>query len=189
MESFRVVSESFSPTNSVINPPETNGFLIGARFGAVVATGGGSCFSPSGSIVNGTVVATVDAGEATIVCADGVTGVCAGRLDLTGDMGSTRGEGARARREAAPVINPGISSDEAEDAEDGDDWRSMSTVSEDTGLIRDVLLAASSKWVHGASGSTGARCTEEAVDEGLPSVVVAGVVGVTGTSIGDGVRR
>ena len=68
MESFLVVKESFSPTNSVIKPPETNGFLIGARLGAVDKTGGGSCFSATGSAVKGAeVVATVDAGDATIV--------------------------------------------------------------------------------------------------------------------------
>lgn len=103
-----------------------------------------------------------------------------------GATGSTRGEGRRARREAAPVINPGISSSEAEDRDDGDDWRSMSTVSEDTGLICDVLLAASSMWLHGASSfSAGACCVVDAVDNVLPSVAVIGLVGVAGTPKGD----
>jgi hypothetical protein len=103
-----------------------------------------------------------------------------------GATGSTRGEGGRPRREAAPVINPGISSEEVEDCDDGDDWRSMSTVSEDTGLICDVLLAASSIWVHGASSfSTSACCVADAVDNVLPSVAVVDFVGVAGTSKGD----
>ena len=145
VESFLAVNESFPPTNSVINPPETKGFLTGARLGAVDMTGGGSCFSVTASAAKGAEdVATVDAGEATIVWADGVTGVCAATLDFMGATGSTRGEGARPRREAAPVIKPGISSEEADDSDDGDDWRSMSTVSEDTGLICDALLAPSS---------------------------------------------
>lgn len=76
MESFFVVNESFSPTNSVINPPETNGFLIGTRLGAVVTIGEGSTFSDTDSTAkDGKLVATVDAGEATIVWADCSTGV------------------------------------------------------------------------------------------------------------------
>ena len=107
-----------------------------------------------------------------------------------GATGSTRGEGGRARREAAPVINPGISSEEAEDCDDGDDWRSMSTVSEDTGLICDVLLAASSMWLHGASSfSTGACCVVDAVHNVLASVAVVDFVGVAGTPTGDELRE
>lgn len=69
MESFLVVKESFSPTNSVMNPPETNGFLTGVRLGTVDKTGGrSSCFSVVDSAIKGVeVVATVDAGDATIV--------------------------------------------------------------------------------------------------------------------------
>ena len=76
VESFLVVSESFSPTNSVMNPPETNGFLIGARLDTDATTGGSSPLSVTGSAVKGAVlVVTVDAGEATIVWADCGTGV------------------------------------------------------------------------------------------------------------------
>lgn len=190
VESFLVVSESFSPTNSVINPPETNGFLTGARLGAVVTTGISGLSVMDSAVKGAVVVATVDAGEdATIVWADGVTGVCVGTLNFMGATGSTRGEGPRARREAAPVIKPGISSEEAEDSDDGDDWRSMSTVSDDTGLICDVLLPASSMCVHGASSfSTGACRVVDAVDEGLPGVAVADAICMSGISVRDGLR-
>ena len=104
---------------------------------------------------------------------------------FTGATGSTRGEGGRPRREADPVINPGISSEEAQDCDEGEDWRSMSTVSDDMGLIWDVLLAASS-WVHGASSfSTGACCEVDAVDKVLPSGEEGDCVGVAGTTLGD----
>lgn len=62
----------------------------------------------------------------------------------------------------------------------------MSTVSEDTGLIWDVLLAASSIWVHGASSfSGGACCVADAVDNVLPDVAAVGFVGMAGASVGD----
>lgn len=83
------------------------------------------------------------------------------------------------------MINPGISSEEAENCDDGDDWRSMSAVSEDIGLICDILPAPSSTWVHGASGlSRGACLVVDAVDGVLPDSTTVGFLGVSATALG-----
>lgn len=129
---FCVVSDSRLPTNSVINPPDTNGFLkTGLRGKAPAESGGVTDFVSFGSIAEDMpeVGGGVDneGGAVRMGCGR----VCGG--------GSTSGDGWRGgagrpgRRDTDPVTRPGISSSSTSEDE-GDDCRSISTVSEETGL-------------------------------------------------------
>lgn len=123
----RGVSDWRPPTNSVINPPDTNGFLTsGGRL-----TGGGTNVVESGDTGSfGTGMVRFKGmpevgGGAVMGC-----GFACGGERTSGD--GWRG-GGTGRRDSDPVIKPGISSSSTSDDE-GEDCRSISTVSDETGL-------------------------------------------------------